>query len=303
MARAGLDHATLGARAAGSRVVSDRRDRARRRRRVRLPRAGDGRTDVDHGRCRRRAAEGRCRARRRDDGAARGDRDPRGPPPPRRTGEGQLVEVDLLSTTLFALANQASNWLTAGVVAGRMGNRHPSIAPYETLQAADGPFVVAVGNDEQFATFCERARRAGARRRRTVRHERRPGDEPRGQLVAALEPALASAHRCRLDRASRCGRDPLRDGQQVDQAFELARAVGLEPVASFPEAGIDTVANPLHLSGTPVSPTGGPRPASASTTPRSVRRPRADRRPLAAGGIGWTHRGRSAPWMHPIRST
>jgi crotonobetainyl-CoA:carnitine CoA-transferase CaiB-like acyl-CoA transferase len=40
---------------------------------------------------------------------------------------------------------------------------------------------------------------------------------------------------------------------QVDQAFELARAVGLEAVASFPEAGIDTVANPLHLSGTPVT--------------------------------------------------
>ena len=71
-----------------------------------------------------------------------------------RTGEGQLVEVDLLSTTLFALANQASGYLTAGVVPGRMGNRHPSIAPYETLPTADGPIVVAVGNDAQFRTFC-----------------------------------------------------------------------------------------------------------------------------------------------------
>jgi crotonobetainyl-CoA:carnitine CoA-transferase CaiB-like acyl-CoA transferase len=40
---------------------------------------------------------------------------------------------------------------------------------------------------------------------------------------------------------------------QVDQAFELARAVGLEAVASFPEAGVDTVANPLHLSETPIT--------------------------------------------------
>ena len=71
-----------------------------------------------------------------------------------RTGEGQLVEVDLLSTTLFALANQASGYLTAGVVPGRMGNRHPSIAPYETLPTADGAIVVAVGNDAQFRTFC-----------------------------------------------------------------------------------------------------------------------------------------------------
>ncbi len=72
-----------------------------------------------------------------------------------RTGEGQLVEVDLLSTTLFALANQASGYLTAGVVPGRMGNRHPSIAPYETLEAADAPLVVAVGNDVQFRLFCD----------------------------------------------------------------------------------------------------------------------------------------------------
>src|SRR5436190_24102117 len=71
-----------------------------------------------------------------------------------RTGEGQLVEVDLLSTTLFALANQASGYLTAGVVPGRMGNRHPSIAPYETLATADAPLVIAVGNDAQFRTFC-----------------------------------------------------------------------------------------------------------------------------------------------------
>jgi crotonobetainyl-CoA:carnitine CoA-transferase CaiB-like acyl-CoA transferase len=67
-----------------------------------------------------------------------------------RTGQGQLVEVDLLSTTLFALANQTSGYLTADVVPGRMGNRHPSIAPYETLDAADGPLVVAAGNDALF---------------------------------------------------------------------------------------------------------------------------------------------------------
>src|SRR5439155_11261888 len=71
-----------------------------------------------------------------------------------RTEEGQLVEVDLMSTALFSLVNQASGYLTAGIVPGRMGNRHPSIAPYETFNAADGPFVIAVGNDPQFATLC-----------------------------------------------------------------------------------------------------------------------------------------------------
>ena len=129
-----------------------------------------------------------------------------------RTGEGQLVEVDLLSTTLFSLANQASNWLTAGVVPGRMGNRHPSIAPYETLRAADGPFVIAVGNDGQFRDAVRRARSAGARRRRAVRDEQRAGRQPRR---AARRAGRNAARRVGGDvgRAARRGRHPVRNGQ------------------------------------------------------------------------------------------
>src|SRR6266511_2445417 len=67
-----------------------------------------------------------------------------------RTGRGQRVEVDLLGSMLAALVNQASAYLNAGVVPERMGNRHPSIAPYETLRTADRPIAVAVGNDGQF---------------------------------------------------------------------------------------------------------------------------------------------------------
>ena len=122
------------------------------------------------------------------------------------------MEVDLLSTTLFALANQASNWLTAGVVAGRMGNRHPSIAPYETLRAADGPFVVAVGNDEQFATFCDvLGVPALAADERFTTNAARVTNRERARRRARADPRRG-AHGC-LDRPSRCGRDPLRDGQ------------------------------------------------------------------------------------------
>ena len=66
------------------------------------------------------------------------------------TGEGQRVEVNLLSSLLSALVNQSSGYVAAGVVPGILGNRHPSIAPYETVPAADRPFVLAVGNDAQF---------------------------------------------------------------------------------------------------------------------------------------------------------
>ena len=71
------------------------------------------------------------------------------------TGEGQLVAVDLLSALLFSLVNQGSAYTIAGVVPDRLGNAHPSIAPYELFQTGDGELVLAVGNDRQFAALCE----------------------------------------------------------------------------------------------------------------------------------------------------
>ncbi|GAA3201064.1 hypothetical protein GCM10020255_105690 [Rhodococcus baikonurensis] len=72
-----------------------------------------------------------------------------------RTGEGQHVEVNLLSSLLSALANQSSGYVAAGVVPQAMGNRHPSIAPYEVFDTADRPLVLAVGNDRQFGSLTE----------------------------------------------------------------------------------------------------------------------------------------------------
>ena len=70
-----------------------------------------------------------------------------------RTGEGQRVDTNLLSSLLSSMVNQASGYLGAGVVPGIMGNRHPSITPYETFCTADRPIAVAVGNDKQFAAI------------------------------------------------------------------------------------------------------------------------------------------------------
>ncbi|WP_353976869.1 CoA transferase, partial [Staphylococcus aureus] len=62
--------------------------------------------------------------------------------------------VNLLSSLLSALANQTAGFVGAGVVPKAMGNRHPSIAPYQLFDTADRPFVLAVGNDKQFASLC-----------------------------------------------------------------------------------------------------------------------------------------------------
>src|SRR6185312_3361305 len=71
-----------------------------------------------------------------------------------RTGKGQEVDLAMLDATVALLTYQAGNYFASGQVPARLGNRHPSIVPYETFAAADGNFVLAVGNDEQWRRFC-----------------------------------------------------------------------------------------------------------------------------------------------------
>ena len=71
-----------------------------------------------------------------------------------RTGRGQLVDVGLFDSVTALLTYQAGIHFATGAVPQRMGNRHPTIAPYETFAAADGEFVLAVGNDALWLKFC-----------------------------------------------------------------------------------------------------------------------------------------------------
>lgn len=71
-----------------------------------------------------------------------------------RTGRGQLVDIGMLDATAALLTYQAGIYFTTGQTPARLGNRHPTIVPYETFEASDGDFVVAVGNDDQWRRFC-----------------------------------------------------------------------------------------------------------------------------------------------------
>jgi crotonobetainyl-CoA:carnitine CoA-transferase CaiB-like acyl-CoA transferase len=71
-----------------------------------------------------------------------------------KTGRGQAVDLAMLDATVALLTYQAGNYFASGKVPARLGNRHPSIVPYETFTASDGEFVLAVGNDEQWRKFC-----------------------------------------------------------------------------------------------------------------------------------------------------
>jgi len=71
-----------------------------------------------------------------------------------RTGRGQLVDVAMLDSVSALLTYQAGIYFATGAAPHRIGNRHPTIVPYETFAASDGDFVLAVGNDDQWRRFC-----------------------------------------------------------------------------------------------------------------------------------------------------
>jgi crotonobetainyl-CoA:carnitine CoA-transferase CaiB-like acyl-CoA transferase len=118
-----------------------------------------------------------------------------------RTGKGQQVDVAMLDAVTALLTYQAGNFFASGKVPTRLGNRHPSIVPYETFAASDGGFVLAVGNDDQWRRFCAAAglpddpRFATNRQRVTGYDELRPlvadrlRTKPRQHWIDALNAA------------------------------------------------------------------------------------------------------------------
>src|SRR5687768_12044885 len=74
-----------------------------------------------------------------------------------RSGRGQHVDISMLDGVVSLLSYHASMFLTTGTVSTRVGNRHATIAPYDTFTASDGEFFLAVGNDDQFRRFCQTA--------------------------------------------------------------------------------------------------------------------------------------------------
>jgi formyl-CoA transferase/CoA:oxalate CoA-transferase len=72
-----------------------------------------------------------------------------------RTGRGQHVDVGMLDGVVSLLTYHASMHLTTGTISKRVGNRHATIAPYDTFSASDGELFLAVGNDDQFRRFCD----------------------------------------------------------------------------------------------------------------------------------------------------
>ena len=177
-----------------------------------------------------------------------------------RTGVGQYIDMALLDVGMANLANQSAGYLNTGQVPPRQGNSHPSLVPYQDFPTQDGSMLLAIGNDGQFARFCEAAgepqwaadARFASNTLRVVHRE-------------TLIPAMEAVTRTRTtaqwialleDKAVPCG--PINTiGQAFADAQVQARGLVVnQPLA--PEAtahtaieSIATVASPLRLVDTP----------------------------------------------------
>ncbi len=171
------------------------------------------------------------------------------------TGAGQLVEVDLFSALLAAMVNQGSAYTIAGVVPERLGNRHPSISPYEVFATGDGELVLAVGNDRQFAALCEAlgAPELAADRRFATNSARVAN---RAALGAELERRLASRPAAEWSADLLARRVPAGTVNDLGAAFAFAARIGLEPTATIARDDGSTVSltrNPIRLSASPAT--------------------------------------------------
>jgi crotonobetainyl-CoA:carnitine CoA-transferase CaiB-like acyl-CoA transferase len=177
-----------------------------------------------------------------------------------RTGEGQYIDMALLDVGMAILANQGAGFLNTGKVPVRQGNSHPSLAPYQDFETADGAMLLAIGNDGQFARFCEVA---GAPQWAT--DARFASNTARVTHHVALVELMQAVTRTRStaawiaaleDKAVPCGPintldQAFADAQVQHRGLAVTQATSPDARAQTGVAAITSVASPLRLRDTP----------------------------------------------------
>jgi crotonobetainyl-CoA:carnitine CoA-transferase CaiB-like acyl-CoA transferase len=183
------------------------------------------------------------------------------------SGLGQYIDLSLLDSQVAWLANQNLNYLVTGAAPQRRGNAHPNIVPYQSFGTADGHFMLAVGNDAQFARFCDAIGEPGlSTDPRFATNAARVAN--RGELVPAIAQVLGrrtSAEWLSALRAVGVPAGPINDLAQVF-AEPQVRHRGLRVDLPHPTAGsAPGVRNPVRFSRTPVEYTRAPPLLGADT--------------------------------------
>jgi len=176
-----------------------------------------------------------------------------------KTGRGQLVDIAMLDSVTAVLTYQASIAFATGATPTRMGNRHPSIAPYDTFAAADGEFVLSVGNDDQFGRLARvlgRPEMSSDARFVTNADRVRNYDALRRELTQLF----SSWRRADLLNALSAVGVPVSAVRTVAEALADPQVAAREMIIPLEHA----VAGPIRVLGTPLK---------FSDTPASIRLP------------------------------
>jgi crotonobetainyl-CoA:carnitine CoA-transferase CaiB-like acyl-CoA transferase len=171
-----------------------------------------------------------------------------------RSGKGQRIEVNLMSSALSGMVNQTAGYVLTGSVPTRVGNAHPSIYPYEPLATGEGDIIIGVGNDSQFRRLCQAlGMQAWATDERFATNHQRSLN--REALRPMLQEVLSSRSSLEwfdilTEAGIPCG--PIND---VRQGLEFAERIGLDPVVEVGtgESAMPGIRNPIIFSETPVS--------------------------------------------------
>ena len=177
-----------------------------------------------------------------------------------RTGEGQHLDMALLDTQVAMLANLGANYLVSDKAPGRMGNAHQNIVPYQVFEVApraDGGkdfIILAVGNDGQYAKFCEVAGRPDlASEPRFVKNADRV--RHRAELVPMLETVMKTRPKADWLSALEAAKVPCGAINSLDEVFSdpQVQARGMVTHWQHPlRADLPLVSSPIKLEKTPV---------------------------------------------------
>jgi crotonobetainyl-CoA:carnitine CoA-transferase CaiB-like acyl-CoA transferase len=170
-----------------------------------------------------------------------------------RTGEGQKVEIAMLEVMAALLTYHGQGYFATGTSPRRRGNQHPSIAPYEVFEAADGYLTVGVANNSLWGRFCQSIGRPELAADPRFDSEARRV-EHRDALIPLLAAVFAAAPVAHwLERLGQAG-VPAGKIKSVGEALESEhlRARGAIVTLIHPAAGaMRMVGPPIRLHGTP----------------------------------------------------
>ena len=173
-----------------------------------------------------------------------------------RSGRGQFVDVSMLDSVVALLTYQAGILFATGAAPARLGNRHPTIVPYETFSASDGEFVLAIGNDDQWRRFTLVAGLTDVERFATNR-QRVTGY---AELKPILDRVLATRTRAQWIEALGAAQLPCGSVRDLQEVFADPQVAARGMVTELDHA----IAGLLKLVGSPLK---------FSDTPCAIRRP------------------------------